>query len=857
MRKVRPVQLSTAALMFEVGRQVEVSFDAEDCRDAWFPATILDILRNGSFLVGYRSPIVGDEACLLKVIIDPLHVRPCPPLLKSKKFDLLEKIDASFDNGWWSGVITKELEDSRYLVFFKETSKNRKFHQSEIRPHMEWKDGKWITSSKDVLIPSSEDGKQGSRICTNGTAVAKPVRSSGNGKNNSKEKMETRMEQSTPHNQKPSPFTKQLTKSRHLSLFDSLDTLSQPLKNLKEGKAVAPSRTLHQQTILETSSKYVQDGSISPISGNTMTSSVKPPVPQDFSSNNPYWGRRIQRKQGKQKKPTSSSMKKRGRAQTPQVGKSELVEDVQEENVDGETDLGIILGLACTELGSSRHRTGSLRGKRALESHGKESLKLVCVQEQLSNDSAIQITKESKQSGTEVNFQKRKRGRPRRILINTLQTLVTGTTRKDVFEDEMVPKDCTANEVSHTSSGLEMSGMKGLVGNQESTTCTDHEDLFNGPLKQKHRSVNMMKTAFAEVPGEKVSGTLINPNKKNSSKRGKGCSGDQMIACQFQDASREKTMGSNVIVKEAKKVIVELPSNKLDDEPLCKWIEGTQAPTPAAFDGSEVISTRTAEQCIETGKKQNKIGPSEQHILPFEKNTIIWKTIESMEVFRRMPQNPHFQPLESYKESSREGLAVGFMVTFSSVVDKASRLQFNDPKSITDDILETLVDLERHGFDVLAVRDRIIGLGSVKERQEELMGQLEEINDQIFEHNLEINKADEEIGEINKQIRNLQEKLAVAGSTKETKNCEVASLQSKLLEIKESINNVNCLHLLWRTTHEIGYKGKMKKFAVKVEEGKEGRDGQPSIGPVYRNLLAEHAFPATDPALGTAWEMFR
>lgn len=52
-------------------------------------------------------------------------------------------------------------------------------------------------------------------------------------------------------------------------------------------------------------------------------------------------------------------------------------------------------------------------------------------------------------------------------------------------------------------------------------------------------------------------------------------------------------------------------------------------------------------------------------------------------------------------------------------------------------------------------------------------------------------------------------------------------------------------------------KGKMKKFAVKVEEGKEGRDGLPSVGPVYRNLIAEHAFPATDPALGTAWEMFR
>ncbi|KAL3827751.1 hypothetical protein ACJIZ3_016553 [Penstemon smallii] len=49
----------------------------------------------------------------------------------------------------------------------------------------------------------------------------------------------------------------------------------------------------------------------------------------------------------------------------------------------------------------------------------------------------------------------------------------------------------------------------------------------------------------------------------------------------------------------------------------------------------------------------------------------------------------------------------------------------------------------------------------------------------------------------------------------------------------------------------------MKKFAVKVEQGKEGRDGQPSVGPVYRNLLSEHEYPPVDPNLSTAWEVFR
>lgn len=49
----------------------------------------------------------------------------------------------------------------------------------------------------------------------------------------------------------------------------------------------------------------------------------------------------------------------------------------------------------------------------------------------------------------------------------------------------------------------------------------------------------------------------------------------------------------------------------------------------------------------------------------------------------------------------------------------------------------------------------------------------------------------------------------------------------------------------------------MKKFAVKVEEGKKGEDGQLSVGPIFRNLLAEHEYPPVDPNLSTAWELFR
>ncbi|KAF3666602.1 Long chain acyl-CoA synthetase 1 [Capsicum annuum] len=49
----------------------------------------------------------------------------------------------------------------------------------------------------------------------------------------------------------------------------------------------------------------------------------------------------------------------------------------------------------------------------------------------------------------------------------------------------------------------------------------------------------------------------------------------------------------------------------------------------------------------------------------------------------------------------------------------------------------------------------------------------------------------------------------------------------------------------------------MTMFGVKVEEGKEGKNGQPSIGPVYRNPISKNGFPSADPDLSTAWQLFR
>ncbi|KAL9318816.1 hypothetical protein ACSQ67_015333 [Phaseolus vulgaris] len=49
---------------------------------------------------------------------------------------------------------------------------------------------------------------------------------------------------------------------------------------------------------------------------------------------------------------------------------------------------------------------------------------------------------------------------------------------------------------------------------------------------------------------------------------------------------------------------------------------------------------------------------------------------------------------------------------------------------------------------------------------------------------------------------------------------------------------------------------RMKAFSVKVEEGREGKNGSLSVGPVYRSVFSKNEFPPMDPDFSTTWDIF-
>ncbi|KAI3760021.1 hypothetical protein L1987_50409 [Smallanthus sonchifolius] len=142
----------------------------------------------------------------------------------------------------------------------------------------------------------------------------------------------------------------------------------------------------------------------------------------------------------------------------------------------------------------------------------------------------------------------------------------------------------------------------------------------------------------------------------------------------------------------------------------------------------------------------------------FEKRSSFWETIGSMEAFRAIPQNPHFRPLDDLKESVRERHAIYKMVDILGVFEKISCLRFDHPRIEIDDQLETLLELETHGFDVGPIRNRLMEMLSFKDKEEGHDTRSKKSKDNIGSQRFEIQERNKAIELIDKQVDGLFDK---------------------------------------------------------------------------------------------------
>nr|XP_043610793.1 uncharacterized protein LOC122582464 [Erigeron canadensis] len=199
-----------------------------------------------------------------------------------------------------------------------------------------------------------------------------------------------------------------------------------------------------------------------------------------------------------------------------------------------------------------------------------------------------------------------------------------------------------------------------------------------------------------------------------------------------------------------------------------------------------------------SGALNNDIMNQYQQVWPFVKQSAFWATIESLEFFRQPSQKPHFSPLKKVKVDHREGLAISCVVTFKNLVDKISKIQLTDPVDIINDSLETLVDLETHGFDVGAVRACLNEMLSLKDK----VGQLRDLERKVEEskkcEQVEMNHLEVSVKKLQKEMEMKNEEVKKLQKEKVMKNEKVMKLQSNSHLLSKQI--LDCEHSFKKLT---------------------------------------------------------
>ncbi|KAJ4828039.1 hypothetical protein Tsubulata_036830 [Turnera subulata] len=155
---------------FSKGSEVEVGWDIDGYRGAWFMGKVVRQVRQNKnrrhYMVKFKSLLNKEATKPLQEATSSKYIRPLPPPQDpNQAFEVSDAVDAYHNDGWWRGIIHKVsvLEEngqssSSHTVFFQSpTPELRKFSAKDLRHSFDWVDGKWVPVPKQMPNLSVED----------------------------------------------------------------------------------------------------------------------------------------------------------------------------------------------------------------------------------------------------------------------------------------------------------------------------------------------------------------------------------------------------------------------------------------------------------------------------------------------------------------------------------------------------------------------------------------------------------------------------------------------------------------------------------------------------------------------------
>ncbi|KAJ0974353.1 hypothetical protein J5N97_016318 [Dioscorea zingiberensis] len=805
---------------FSVGTQVEVTQDKEIFGASWLPGNVVRVVGDTYFLVEYENPKPDDMVCAegsgrFREIVDLQYMRPSPPdTVYVKEFYIQDEVEVLVSGMWLAGVVAKiKLFGSKYVVRLKYKEVEEEFDLSELRLRCDWNDGQWICVSMHKRRKRAIEGKTkliDGRLKSGveGSTPQFPVSGIANEPSEPlslniivacKGKRRSRKKQVSKHSLSPDSVSK-LHCGKRKSEEPQLDIVKPKQKAAdgsgSEDQCMSPQTQKNSKKEEEqcNSESYLQEKSIA----SSQLASESPP------------------------NPTSEDL-------LYEQFKGNLYE------VNGTHDI------STAETGNHVNSNGSnvshtkRRKKIAVRNSNRlrKSLDLVLreepAEEERMETSYIPQNKstipENASAGCKVdhiektadliveNEQTRKKvERPTHIQSGYLNNEIESGNVDHIEKtaDLVVENEQTRKKAEHPTPN-----QSGFLNNEIESGKVDHIEKTADLVVENEQTRKKV-----EHPAPNQSGYLNNEIES-------GCTGNGVTRNEFTTPigdiigdlaetyvspermiRRMKILDSWTLPKKDQCATPQSKSTRfkprepMGNVPLCNFneaiievprkenisiVQQELIPNWLSLNGSTVEKDRASRKLLVDNSTEK------EHVLPFEKNSVMWETVESMEIFRILPQQPHFRPLEQYCEEFREGMAIGLMVTFTNLTTDIGKFHISDSEDVFLSRLKALSPLEANGFNVQPLRSRIEQLLEIKSDQSLYEMKRALLENQILEHSNEnacydaaISELDKNISEVEETLARLHKKLATTLKQKETNDSKIVRMQLDLQTTEEA-----------------------------------------------------------------------
>lgn len=181
------------------------------------------------------------------------------------------------------------------------------------------------------------------------------------------------------------------------------------------------------------------------------------------------------------------------------------------------------------------------------------------------------------------------------------------------------------------------------------------------------------------------------------------------------------------------------------------------------------------------------------HPVPFVKRSPIWSVVEASDVFKLVPQRPHFLPLLEYSLEMREGIALGLMVAFDTLVKNIRKASIEESMEFFEDKIKTLCHLEANGFNVQFLQSTLTKMLQIKSNCSKYLREINKLKAEMVGKTASLSRMDalldqkdEAIGDLEQRLAHLRQETQQIEKDREQEHAELSRLNSKHSRFEEA-----------------------------------------------------------------------